>query len=420
MKKIFYLLLKSLSIAVLAKYKPKIVAITGSVGKTSAKEAIFAVLNPKYKVRRNIKNYNNEFGLPLTLRNRASAGSNLFAWISLIFSSIFHLLILTNKKYPKILILEMGADRPGDIAYLTSIAKPDIAVLTTIGTSHIEFFGSVENIAKEKTSIFARLKLEDVAVLNEDNNLLKNFKTKLKNKVLTFGEAESSDVQVKNVSIIQNAFSFATTFQLIYKNQTEEIILPGILGKQHAWAAASAAAVGLSLGLSLSDIKKALLKYQPAKGRTNLIKGIKNSWVIDDTYNASPQSAKVAIDILKSMQTDGRKMLVFGDMLELGADTEAEHNAVGKYIAENNFDALFVVGERSRDIQRGAKEFGMSEDKIYHFANTIEAGYFLQDRIKENDLILVKGSRGAKMEQVVYEIMAKPWEAAELLVGPVK
>ena len=196
--------------------------------------------------------------------------------------------------------------------------------------------------------------------------------------------------------------------------------MPEILGKQHALAAASAAAVGLSLGLSLSDVKKALLKYQPAKGRTNLIKGIKNSWVIDDTYNASPQSAKIAVDILKNIQVEGRKIVVFGDMLELGADTEREHNTLGQYIAQNNFDSLLVVGERSRDIQRGAKEFGMSEDKVYHFANTVEAGYFLQDRIKENDIILVKGSRGAKMEQVVYEIMAKPWEASELLVGPVK
>ncbi len=420
MKKILHFVLKVLSKAVLAKYQPRIIAITGSVGKTSAKEAIFAILSEKYEVRRNVKNYNNEIGLPLTILNKVSAGNNLWAWCTLVVSSFFSLLILTNKKYPKILILEMGADRPGDIAYLTSIAKPDLAVLTAIGSSHIEFFGSKFNIAKEKGTILDRLTEKDVAILNEDDELLVPLKTKTKSLVLSFGQSETSDVQIKNIAMIKNAFSFATTFEIIYQNQTEEIILPGVLGQQHALAAAAAASVALALGFNLKHIKAGLLKYQPAKGRTNLIKGIKNSWIIDDTYNASPQSAKVAVDILKNIQTEGRKIAVLGDMLELGQDSESEHNALGEYIAKLEIDYLFVVGERSRDIQRGAIVAGMSEDKIYHFAHTIEAGYFLQDRIKEDDVILVKGSRGAKMEQVVYEIMAKPWEALEVLVGPVK
>lgn len=420
MKKTLHFILRFLSKAVLAKYQPRIIAITGSVGKTSTKEAIFAVLQEKYEVRRNVKNYNNEIGLPLTILNKVSAGNNLLAWGKLIITSIFSLLILTNKKYPKVLILEMGADRPGDIAYLTSIAKPNIAVLTKIGSSHMEFFGSKANILKEKASIFDRLQSDDVAILNEDDDLLRGLKNKIPVKVLSFGESAASDVQVKNIEIIKNTFSFATVFQIAFQGQEESITLLGVLGKQHAWASAAAAAIGLSLGLSLSDIKKGLLKYQPAKGRTNLIKGIKNSWIIDDTYNASPQSCKIAVDILKNIQTTGRRIAVFGDMLELGKDSEEEHRFLGQYVAELELDYLFVVGERSRDIQRGAKEAGMSEDKIYHFAHTIEAGYFLQDRLKENDVVLVKGSQGAKMEQVVYEIMAKPWEAEELLVRPVK
>ena len=195
------------------------------------------------------------------------------------------------------------------------------------------------------------------------------------------------------------------------------MFLPLVLGWQHAQAAASACAVGLALEMNLVEIGEALNKYTVVRGRTNLIEGIKHSWIIDDTYNASPQSSKVALEILAEME--GRKIAIFGDMLELGSLSEEGHRAVGRIVYELGIDYLYVIGERARDIARGAKEAGMSEDKIFNFASNHKAGTFVQDRIKENDIILVKGSRGAKMEQMVYEIMAKPWEVDELLVAPV-
>ena len=148
-----------------------------------------------------------------------------------------------------------------------------------------------------------------------------------------------------------------------------------------------------------------------------MILGVKNSFIIDDTYNSSPQYSKAALEILAEMPSDGRKIAIFGDMLELGKVSEAAHRAVGKKLVELGIEYLFVVGERSRDIARGAKEAGMSDDKIYHFPYTMEAGVFLQERLKQGDVVLIKGSRGSKMEQVVYEIMAKPWLAEDLLVG---
>lgn len=420
MKKIMHFILRLLSKAVLSKYQPKIVAITGSVGKTSAKEAIFSVLNEKYRVRQNIKNYNNEIGLPLTILGKNSAGSNLWKWLELFVSVFINLIILKNKHYPEILVLEMGADRPGDISYLTSIAKPNVAVLTKIGLSHIEFFGSQEKILQEKSSIIDRLNVDDFVVLNQDDDLLKGIKNRSKSHVLTFGQAENSDVLLKNIKIVKSAFSIGTSFELKYQDQTVEIFLAKVLGAQHAAAAATAAAVAIAFKLDLKAIKNGLLKYIPAKGRTNLIAGIKNSWLIDDTYNSSPTSSRMAIDILKNIDTAGRKIIVFGDMLELGSATEKEHQAIGQYVHDAGVDYLFLIGERARDVRRGAIAAGMNEDKIFHFPFTIEAGYFLQDRIKEHDVVLIKGSRGMKMEQVVYEVMAKPWEAVELLVGPVK
>ena len=169
-------LLKPLIKAVIKKYQPRIIGITGSVGKTSAKEAVFAVLKNKFRVGRNAKNFNNELGLPLAILGlEKSGGKNIFSWLSIIFKA-WRLLLFKNKKYPQVLILEMGADRPGDIQYLTSLARPNIAIITTIGQSHLEYFGSIENIAKEKISITKRLGKHDWVIINGDDPFLQSLK----------------------------------------------------------------------------------------------------------------------------------------------------------------------------------------------------------------------------------------------------
>lgn len=419
MKTILHFILKTLAKIVIAKYKPQIVAITGSVGKTSAKEAIFSVLSTRFKVRRSSKNFNNEIGTPLTILGRKeSPGKNIFKWLA-IFYGAFRLIVRRNKKYPKILILEMGADKPGDIAYLTSIAQPHIAVITTIGHSHLEKFGTVKNILKEKSRILQPLDVDDWAILNNDDDNLKNIVENFRGNIKTFGRSQSSNVRLDEVKITQKEDVYGTSFKLYHQGAEVPMFLPNVLGWQHAQAAAAAAAVALSMGMNLVEIGAGLLSYVPARGRTNLMAGVKNTWIIDDTYNASPQSAKVALEILAEMPATGHKFAVFGDMLELGALSEEGHQQVGRELVRLGIDYLFVIGERSRDIARGAKVAGMSEDKIYHFPYTMEGGTFLQERLREGDVVLVKGSRGAKMEQVVYEIMAKPWLSRDLLVGPV-
>ena len=419
MKKILYFILKILAQTVVNKYQPKVIGITGSVGKTSAKKAIFCVLKNKFRVKQSTKNYNNEIGLPLTvLLWEHSPGKNIFKWFGL-FIHALTLIFAREEKYPEILILEMGADRPGDIKYLTSIAKPSIAVITAIGQSHLEFFGTIENVLKEKISILDSLNKDGLGIINSDDPLLRRTIGQIKTRLKTFGQNEDSDVRVLNVHLATRENQYGTSFKLSYRGAEVPMFIPEALGWQHAQAAAAGCAVGLSLGLNLIEIGEQLKEYVAEHGRSKLIVGIKNSWIIDDTYNASPQSAAAVLNILHDMPINGRKIAVFGDMLELGSLSEEGHRKVGQQIVELNIDYLFVIGERSRDIARGAKEDGMIEDKIYHFAFTKEAGLFLQDRIKEDDVILVKGSRGSKMEQVVYEIMANPWESKEVLVGPV-
>lgn len=420
LKKILYFKLKLLAKAVIRKYQPQIIGITGSVGKTSAKEAIFTVVSEFKKTRRNVKNYNNEIGLPLTiLAPSFSPGKNIFLWLKVFFKA-FSLILFENKKYPKSLVLEMGADKPGDIRYLTEIAPPDIAVITAIGHSHQEFFGSFQNIVKEKLSLLKFVSGRDSwAILNQDDPEIAAAIANLKIPALTFGRNPKSDVLVSNIQIVKKGEIYGTTFKLHYQGTETPIFLPGVLGWQHAQAAAAAAAVGLALKMNMVSIGQALLKYKPALGRMAFLPGVKNSWIIDDTYNASPESAKAALEILMQVPIKGRHIAVFGDMLELGDYSEVGHQEVGRYLVDIGVDYLYIVGERSRDIARGALDAGMSEDKIYHFPFTREAGVFLQERLEPNDVVLIKGSRGSKMEQVVYEIMGRPWDANEKLVGPV-
>jgi UDP-N-acetylmuramoyl-tripeptide--D-alanyl-D-alanine ligase len=419
MKKILHFILKVLAKAVLKKYQPKIVGITGSVGKTSAKEAIYCVLKGEFNTRRSVKNYNNEIGTPLTILGwTSSPGKNLFRWF-ILFVRAVKLIINKDKRYPEVLILEMGADRPGDIKYLISIAKPNIAVMTAIGPSHIEFFGSLKKIVKEKSSILENLHDNDWAVINHDDPELSGAIEGVKSNLMTFGQSDDSDVRLSDIKITKRDEKYGTSFKLKYKGSEVPMFLPAVLGWQHAQAAATACAVGLAMDINMIEIGKSLNEYTPARGRTNLILGVKYSQIIDDTYNASPQSSKVALNILSEFPSEGRKIAVFGDMLELGKMTEEGHREVGLEVVRRGVDYLFVIGEKSRDIARAAKEAGMPEDKVFHFPFTMEAGVFLQERIKPGDVILVKGSRGSKMEQMVYEVMAKPWESRELLVGVV-
>ncbi len=419
-RKLISWLLKPLIKAILHKYQPQIIGITGSVGKTSTKEAIYAVLKNKYRIGRSAKNFNNELGLPLTILGlEKSGGKNIFSWLG-IFLRAWSLLLVKNNKYPQVLVLEMGADRPGDIKYLTSIAKPNIALITTIGQSHIEYFGSIENIAKEKISIADGLGSNDWIIINGDDLFLQRINKNKKVPSKTFGLGQNCDLRISNVHLVFREATYGTNFKLHYQGAEMPIYLPNILGSQHAMAAAAACAVAVVMGLNLVEVAKSIQDYQPALGRTNLLPGVKNSWLIDDSYNSSPQSSQVALNILSEFPSEGRKIAVFGDMLELGAKSESEHSLIGKLVFALKIDYLFVVGERSRDIARGAIEAGMSEDKIFHFPKTFEAGTFLQERLKSSDVVLIKGSRGMKMEQIVYELMARPWDANEYLVASVK
>ena len=422
LKKIILFKLKFLTKLILKKYHPKIIGITGSVGKTSAREAVFVALSSKFNVRRSLKNYNNELGLPLSVIGAETPGKNIFGWLAIFFQA-GKLIFFTDKNFPDILILEMGVDKVGDMDYLNSITGCDVGVITTIGATHLESFGSVEKIQKEKEKLLENLNKNGWAILNFDDEKTKALVRDSEMRVMTYGFKDGAEVRASNLLFkfkesksLDNLLGL--TFKVSYKGSMVPVILPKVAGTAVVYAALAAVAVGLSFGLNLVEIAAALKIFDSPRGRMKLIPGIKHSLIIDDTYNSSPQSSIAAIDFISQIETDKpfRKVAVLGDMLELGAYSEEGHHAVGRSIADAKFALVVTVGERSRDIDRGAKEAGLKEEQIFHFPYNLEAGKFVQDRIKEGDLLLIKGSQGARMEEIVKELMAEPLKAEELLV----
>jgi len=412
MKFIIQFILKLISKLILKKYKPDVIGITGSVGKTSTKLAIETVLADEFKVRASPKNYNTETGVPLTIINQENPGRSMLGWLK-VFLQGLKSIILTDKNYPKILILEMAADHPGDIQYLVNFTKPKIGVLTSVGASHLEFFGTIENVVQEKSNMVLNLPKQSYAVINNDQQFLGELAKKVKAKLITFGltqaELTATDIKI-------NQQHGGLNFTLKYNQQTAKANIPNLLGRPAIYSLLAATAVGLIYNLELTEIAKKLVYYQPIPGRLNLLPGIKYTQLIDDSYNSSPLAANAALEVLLHLKCTGAKYAVLGDMLELGEQTMPAHQELGQEVARLEIDYLITVGSAAKEIANAAREYGMNPDRIFSFDNSVEAGKFIQDKMVEGDLILIKGSAAMAMEKITKEIMAQPEKAGELLV----
>lgn len=413
LKKILQFKLKILAKLVLLKYRPKVVGITGSVGKTSAKNSINAVLSTKFRVNKSLKNYNNEIGLPLSILSLETAGSSIIGWLKIFWQAV-KLLLIKDKNYPEILVLEMGVDRPGDMDYLNSIVRCDVGVITAIGASHLEFFKSIEGIRKEKSKLISNLKDEGVAILNIDDLEIKKIIPDCKNKILTYGQAPTADVQSTDI-VFDLKTSLGINSNIRYNKDNQELFLPNTIGYPAVYAALAAIAVGVYFDLELSEICSKLKNHNPAPGRMRIIAGINDSVLIDDTYNASPQSALEALKAIKDF-SGYRKIAILGDMLELGDYTESGHQEVGSYAVEVGVDMLIAVGKFGNFLIAGAEKAGLSADNIFYFKNSDEAVIEIEKKIQAGDLVLIKGSQGARMDKVTKALIKNKEQAGELLV----
>ncbi len=394
--------------ATLRRHKPKIIGITGSAGKSSTKEAVFSVLASKYPARKSEKSYNSELGLALAVLGLKTAWRNPFGWIQ---NFVLGLKTVFGKNFARLLILEMGVDRPKDLERLLKIIRPEIGIVTAIGEIpvHVEFFSGSDEVAREKSKLIKNLPAGGFAILNYDDAAVLDMKQDARARVFSFGFGDGADVRATHEKISLDG----TTFKMQYQGSTVPIKLEYVFGKQHIYAALAAAAAGIIHGMNLIEISQSLSDYKPPPGRMRLIKGIKNSFILDDSYNASPLATHAALDSLKELN-GRRKIVVFGDMLELGKFTIVAHKAVGEQAAKFA-DYFLSVGPRSRFAAEEAVAQGMDRDKVVSFSTSQEAAIHLKSIIQEGDLILVKGSQAVRMERVVEENMANPEEAENLL-----
>ena len=428
-KKIIVFKLDCLAKMYLWRFKPDIVAVTGNVGKTSTKEAIAVVLGKVKRVRSGKGNLNNEFGVPLTIIGNWSSdyyegGNSLLFWLRVLFVSFFAWFFAKN--YPEVFVLEFGADKPGDIARLTAKYRPKIGVITAVGQIpvHVEYFQDPAGLAKEKSKLISSLRSSEYAVLNHDDPVVYEMKEKTKARIVSYGFTEGATVGLSNFDFRLDSEEnpAGVGFKIHYgANSFVPVTLYGVLGKSQALAAGAAVSVGIIYGMNLIEISQALVDYQGPRGRLKILKGIKNSTIIDDTYNAAPASTHLALetimDIATLRQAQGkitRKIVILGDMLELGKYTVQAHQEIGN-LAGGNVDILVAVGLRAKFIADSA-ENQMPKENIYSFPTSDLAKVKVQELIKAGDLILVKGSQGVRMEKIVEEIMAEPERKKELLV----
>lgn len=350
-----------------------VVGLTGSVGKTTTKEMTACVLGQKNKTLKTEGNLNNEIGMPRTLfRLDETYGSA---------------------------VIEMGMDNAGQISALSKSCKPDCAIITNVGVSHIENLGSRDGILKAKLEILDGLKKGSPLFLNGDNDKLSTVKND-DYKVIFFGiENKNCDVLAEDIKEI----GLSTEFVAVKGDIKQKITIPTV-GIHNVYDALSAFAVGIEYGISPEDIAKGLKNYEPS-GMRQRIKEANGITVIEDCYNASPDSQKAGLNSLLKI-ANGRKIAVLGDMLELGSYSETAHRNVGEYAAECQIDMLFTYGKESEFMADSAKQSGLKA--VYSFTDKSELTKALENELEVGDTVLFKASRGMKLEEI-FETLYKQW-----------
>lgn len=358
----------------LAKYYRKLfpipfVAVTGSVGKTTTKEMIAQVLKIKYNVLKTEENFNNEIGLP-------------------------HTLFKLDDKHD-VGVVELGMSGFGEISRMADAVRPKIGVITNIGISHIEKLGSKENIAKAKLELLDSMKQNDILILDAESPELWKKRNLIRQETIFFGK-NKGDVIVKNITSLESSgISFDIAGK--YDRHTFEILLPGY---HNVYNAVCAIIIGFEMGLTKEEIQEGLLNFKPPKMRQEIKRTYFGAILIDDSYNASPDSVKAAIDLLAEGGKDKKKAVILGDMLELGDYSSRAHFEIGYYAASKT-DIFIAVGKFAKDLAKGAKEGKLADDRVFTYDTTMKACLDVIDIIKDCDIILVKASRAMKMEKII-------------------
>jgi len=355
------------------RLKAKVVAITGSNGKTTTKDLCAAALKSRFKVVSSPRSFNNFIGVPLTL------------------------FMADNET--EVIVLELGSNAPGEIAVLGRVAEPDVAVITNVAAAHLEGFGSLEGVLREKGSLLESVREGGVAILNADNDsCLEALRLRARCRVVTTGVRRRADYLA--------TMPFADLERIAFHlNGVEKVRVP-LLGCHNLYNSLTALAVAIELGVPSEAAARSLLEFEgPPMRLKKHRRGAR--LVIDDAYNANPGSMRAAFQTFASLSLPGRKVLVLGDMLELGERSAELHAEVGAELSCGSFDLVAAVGEQAVHILQGARQCGLREDQLIHYGSAEQCADELPDRLLPDDTVLVKGSRAMGLEQVVQAALAR-------------
>ncbi len=395
----------------LKKFKGKIITVSGTVGKTSTKEAIFSVLNMRFKVHRSQKNMNTDFGMLLTILEIDSGYASVAKWSWLLLKGFYRCL---TKNYHEVLLLELGIDKPKDMDFLTSVVKPDIAVLTNITPVHLaeNQFKDLQNIFDEKRKMVDALDEKGIAILNTDNPYIANLARERKKKnTITYGQDVDSVYQIGKV--VQSIEGI--TFEL-KKEEKKYQGFAKVLGEYQIYAITPAIICAELMGMSVEEALEAIKRYSLPPGRLNIVSGVNGSILLDSSYNSSPDSLKRALNVLKEIGKGMRRIAVLGMMNELGEKSKVLHEMIGEIIPQC-VDLLVVLTGDAKYFAETAKENGLKDEQILSFKTSVEAAEYLKDKVDSSDLILVKGSQNnVRLEKFVKIMMANPEDAPKFLV----
>ena len=368
---------------ILKKYRPKIIGVTGSSGKTTTKEAIAAILQSRYRVFKNYGSYNGRYGLPIAL----------------------------GKIEPRheIAVLEMAGDSFGEIAELARITQPDVGVITTINQTHLSYLGSLDNIAAEKGRLIEALPFTGSAILNADDPRVAGMVPRTQSRIRTFGLTKGADVRASDVELHRDGLSFTLTCQgQRLEGRT------ALLGRHQIYPVLAAITTGLVFDIPPEDALQVLAKLARVPGRMNPLPGRHGTLIIDDTFNASPEALLAALDTLVEL-SGAHKVAILGDMPDLGDIERKAHRQIGQYAA-TRVERLITKGEAAQDIAAAALEAGLGQHAVHVTFTSDDAVAASQDILSPDTVVLVKGGAGLRMERIVQQLLAQPEQDRRHLV----
>lgn len=410
MKPLIRIAFRILARIILARHKPTVVVVGGSVGKTATKDAIAAALtSAERSVRKTQGNFNAEIGVPATIMSAGGSPSTIRGWIGLLLRGKKQALL--GGKYPSTLVLELAADHPGDLRPLMKLVKPKIGVLTSAAPEHLEFFGDEAGVVEEESLVVRMLPSTGTAIVNIDDPRIVEVTKNVTAKILTYGWSQDAMIRAESMTITKDerVLPDGMVAKIFIDGSTIPIALPGVLGRHQVYPIMAAIAVGRAMGDDVMSIVQRLSAYVPPAGRMRLFHGRDGALLIDDTYNASPEAVQAALHTLHELDIPNARIAVLGQMSELGSAAAEWHDRIGREAVALRLHELVTVGPLAERIGAAAIKAGMKAEHVHNVATAEAAAALIQPMLSPGVAVLLKGSRFAsRLEKAVAILLDNP------------